>query len=417
MDEGLSTAHRRTRLAWAALCFVVSILATYQTGVLPILVPRLRGFFGISAARVGLLFSAYQIGAVATVLVSGPLADIVGPRRVLQGAYLGLTGAYVIAAIAPSFPVFFGAIVLLGVFVSAMGIALPMYYIELFPSRRRMGVSMSILSTVVPGFFFPVLADAALARWQDAFAAVLRIPPAAIAVAVGIAATAFLSGAPAGPAHPAKLDGGIRGSFRHELRGIRRDLPAILRRPVVLLLGLVVLHGATDMQIYNWLPIHVVERFPVRPMGPGVMLSLYSAAYLIARITLAALPDAVGRRVTLFVPGLVGGTLLLAGLLTDSATWTMWGYPAAALFWAMEFPAAMAEASRRLPQRFGTFQAVHHLLTSLLSIGFATATGTLVAAGTPVSLPLRVLSSFFLGCGLLGLSYAVGLRKRSVRAE
>jgi hypothetical protein len=260
-----------------------------------------------------------------------------------------------------------------------------------------------------------LLADAGLSQWPDAFDAVLRVPPAMVATAIGVLAVAFALRAPVPAAHAAP-DPGVRRSFAEELRGIQQALPTLLRPPVVLLLGLVVLHGATDMQIYNWLPIFVVERYPIRPIGPGLMLSLYSAAYLIARIALAITPDTVGRSVTLFVPGLTGGTLLLAGLLVDQAAVTMWSYPVAALFWALEFPAAMAEVSRRLPRRFGTFQAVHHLLTSLLSIGFATATGTLVEAGTPLGIPLRGLASLFLGCGLLGFFYTVALRRRPAGA-
>ncbi len=104
--------------------------------VAPIL-PRISEELGIPVASLGTLATAYAVSVGVFALVTGPISDRVGRRRVLIGGALVLTIALVLHGLARSF----GSLLLVRSFAGAGGGALSgaavAFVGDYFPSNRR----------------------------------------------------------------------------------------------------------------------------------------------------------------------------------------------------------------------------------------------------------------------------------------
>ena len=96
-----------------------------------------------------------------------------------------------------------------------------------------------------------------------------------------------------------------------------------------------------------------------------MVLSAGGLAYMVSRIVLSLLPEHVGRRILMVAQGWLGGTVLLAGLLSRSQLLTSVAYVAAMFCWSAEFQTFLATASRVKPRQFGTVYAVMSLVQGL----------------------------------------------------
>ena len=85
----------------------------------------------------------------------------------------------------------------------------------------------------------------------------------------------------------------------------------------------------------------------------GLVMAVYSFGYLVCRVALVAVPEDWGRARLLVLPGLLGGGLFLAGILSRQVLLTAAGYVVGGLCWSAEYPAIMATAARRTRTQFG----------------------------------------------------------------
>jgi MFS family permease len=168
---------------------------------------------------------------------------------------------------------------------------------------------------------------------------VLAGPYSAVAV-VMLLLTAVLGGRPEGP--PSSPADGPQPAGRGRLD------PAV----VLVILALATVHGTADGVLYCWITRYLEGRFPVAPFPVGWVLSFYAAAYMVGRLALTFLPDKVGRKALVVLPGLISGPVVLAALRAPSLTLAVAGYALASLLYGLEFPALMGLASQRYPERF-----------------------------------------------------------------
>jgi hypothetical protein len=147
--------------------------------------------------------------------------------------------------------------------------------------------------------------------------------------------------------------------------------------PIVILLGL---HGLADTVLYVWMARFLGSAsFAEQPVGPGFVLSGYAVSYLLARGLLALLPEHRADRALMVLPGLLGGGVLIAGILTRSYLCTVGGYLLGALFWSAEYPAMLSVLAREQTGRFGAAMAVQQILVAALTFAGLNAMGLLIA--------------------------------------
>jgi len=77
------------------------------------------------------------------------------------------------------------------------------------------------------------------------------------------------------------------------------------------------------------------------------------------------LPEHVGRRAFLVLPGLLGGSALLAGLLSRSQVGTAVGYVLGGACWSFEYPVLVTLVSTYAPHRFGRILALVEVVSGV----------------------------------------------------
>lgn len=138
------------------VCFVAALaglLFGYDTGVIAGAIGFMRDKFALSPAQEGWTAASILVGCMAGVLVSGPLADRWGRKRLLVIAGLLFGISSVGTALPESLSVFIAFRMMAGVAVGAASMAAPMYIAEISPAdwRGRL-ISVNQLA-IVTGIF------------------------------------------------------------------------------------------------------------------------------------------------------------------------------------------------------------------------------------------------------------------------
>lgn len=418
---------------------VLIIAAAYYGSTVPVLSNWLGLFFGVAAGAIGLLFAAQSLGALIGAVSGGVLLDATGPLFSLSAGSVGLFVGYAVVAAAPVFPLFLLGAVLLNVSYTIVGLAAPFYLLSLKPSWARRSFALGLVSTAAPGLVFPLLAEHMLSATNTAV--LVRIPPAVIAVFTAVAAFGFFTGylrrrrsprnsRPGGESFLArtvsrrvrsdrgeKPDRGAAGLAAAGLSlrtFLRRAGPAVRLPRFWLFFILAFLHGTADTFIHNWYPRFLRGAFETLPIRPGLVLTLFSVAYVVSRVVLMLLPDEFGRRALLIAPGLLGGAILLGGLYSGDPVLTAIAYPVAAFCWSWEMPSLLSEANRAFPEAMGTFLTVSHTVSYAMGVIFHTAAGLLVDSGLPLVVVLSLFALFYIA---FGLTAWLGVAEGSVAVE
>lgn len=398
-------ARARRHVIYAFVVSVVAVAAGYQ-GVLPVFRSHLMQYLSIGDDRFGLLFSIGSLTGLTSVLTGGHLVDRWGPRRVIRICLVGVGCAMLaIAAAGARYGVFVFAAGLSGLFSAPLFIAINAYLAKLFPRHRRRAISLNLASTSMGGMMFPLVAEGLLrlARLSNgiAFRQVLH-PPFLLFGAILFAAAGIYRRPAGNRARPV-----THGRKRRPLRHGRDPLP----RPRALLLAfLIASHGVADGTLHLWMPRFLESgSFAQAAVPPGIVLSGYSLAYLLARFLLASLPDRMGRRALVVVPGLAGGTLLIAGIASRSFLLTAGGYVLGAFCWSVEYPAMVAMLMREAKQKFGVSMAVSSVMTGLMFFVWQTLMGLFVhrAGDAQMWKPMLLAACGFPLVGIGGLLWLV----------
>lgn len=354
--KSVRTRRERRHVIYATVIACLAALAGVK-GILPVFRSHLMTYLGVGDAGLGLLFSTPALAGLAGNLIGGPLVDRWGARGVIRTCLAGVAVALLVAGVAGArYRVFLLAAGISGFFSPPLFIAVNAYLARLFPRHRRRIISLNFASTSFGGMFFPLAAESLLALAAAApsvtFAHVLH-GPLLIAGLLLLAASFIYRPRQPAPVSRPRPPARTRAVFRLPLR-------------LFFLVGLMSLHGTADGLLYTWMARFLESAsFPSRGFPPGAVLSGYALAYLLSRVILAVLPEHCGRRAFLVLPGLVGGTVMVAAILSRDYRLTAAGYVLAAFCWSFEFPVMVNMVFKSGRHGFGAAMAVNGLVGGL----------------------------------------------------
>lgn len=387
------------KLVGLAIATSLTVFGAYYGSTVPVLSQWLGRSFGLDARGIGVLFAASAIGGLAGALPFGVLLDIRGPRKTIVIAATLLCAGYAAVALSRSFAVFWAGALIIDLSYAGVGLTVPFVVLLLKPEWTRRSFAFGMVSAAAPGLLFPVLAERMLAT--DSTEVLFRVALLAVALVAALAAAALSSRLI--PRSAAIREGELTGSPTG-VRAFGRQVTAELRCPRFrLLLFLMFLHATTDTFIHFWFPRFLRESFTDLPLRPGFVLSLFSGAYVGSRLALVLLPDRVGRRSLLVLPGIVGGAILFIGLQMTSPLLVALSYPLGALFWSAEAPALLGEANRSFPRSMGSFLMVSQIASYVAVAALHISMGFLMDRGLPMRAVLSLFSLFYVAFGAIAL--------------
>jgi MFS family permease len=338
-------------------------------------------------------FAAVAWGSAVGIIIAGLITEWAQPRAALRWSLLlaavGLAAASAVHGVALALAIGGACAGLAGIPVAAAAL-LP----RLWPDapRRLYALQLATMSSAM--IVFPVLADALHAPFH--------------ARGLGIAAPVFLACA---------IVFAI-ASFRLPPMASRpaRDQEPAGKPSLALILALAAtmgaLHGGVDNTLFQWAPSFYAGSFGTAPFPPAWILSGFSASYVIGRLLLGILPDGVGERALLIVPGIAGGTLLLCALSSSSYQASAALYVAASLCYGLEYPALIGAIGRFAPRRLGAVLAASSAGSALIWAALTPLVGAL-AGTTSLRKALMMLPVGYIAFGALG-ALLVALRARAV---
>jgi sugar porter (SP) family MFS transporter len=145
-----TTSQRRYVAKTALIVALGGFLMGFDASVISGVVGFIETQFELTKLQLGWAVSSLTLTATLAMMVSGPLSDRVGRRRVLVGAAILYAISAVASALAPNFQVLVIARMIGGFGVGASLIVAPMYIAELSPpSMRGQMVSFNQLNIVV----------------------------------------------------------------------------------------------------------------------------------------------------------------------------------------------------------------------------------------------------------------------------
>jgi MFS family permease len=367
----MSTRVKR-HLLYAGVAAAIALLTGYSS-VLSVFRSHLQDYLGIGVERFGLLFSVGSITGIFSILIGGILVDRWGPRKMIRICLVGISAAmFIIALGGKHYICFVAALGINSAFHGGLFIAISMYLAKLFPHNKRAVISLNQASSSMGGMMFPMAAEGLLylpsLSKAITFGHVLHVP--FLFVGLLILSASFLYR----PTRVAII--GVKPKIARR-RWRWRDL--LLAPQMMLLAGLMALHGASDSALTIWMPRFLdSESFHAVLIAPGIVMSGYALAYLTSRITLATIPEKIGRRIFLVLPGIAGGAVIAAAIMSRNSLLTAGGYVLAAFIWSAEYPVMVSMVLQKDKRQFGTTMAVAGIAASIIQfmsvngIGIAT---------------------------------------------
>lgn len=380
------------RTAFATLIIILVALTNFRA-ILPIFRDHLMQYLAINDRGFGFMFSIPQFLTPIPLLLVGWLIARLGAQRVLTRSFilfgLGMGG---VAFCGASWQGLSGALAITTVACVLLEVSSNCVLVELFPGGRRRVLSLCMAARSVTETIVPLLAEwllgIAAASPTIGFAMVFHVP-------FGVIAGAFIAGG---------LLIRHQAADRTEAPWNWRDL--LISRRSVGLVALALIHGTADGTLFTWMARFLGSAaFTEHPFPPGFVLAAFSIAYIVSRLLLAHLPEHWGRDALLVVPGLLGGGIMVAAILSRSYVLTAAGYVVGAFFWSTEYPALLGRLAEIEGKRFGAAMALASMVTA---IGYALglmASGALIQAvgETRMWIPMLALASGFPCVGLGGL--------------
>jgi hypothetical protein len=143
------------------------------------------------------------------------------------------------------------------------------------------------------------------------------------------------------------------------------------------LVALATLHGTSDAMGQVWIPrILAGPSYAMRWILPGTVVALFGLAYVVSRSLLGLMPERAWRRRLMVAPGLLGGLVFAAGLLTGTQAGAAIGYVAGGFCWSVEYPVFLGIMAG--DRRFGRAMAALNVASGILCFVMPTAQGFVV---------------------------------------
>jgi sugar phosphate permease len=354
-----------SRYRWVVLAAgsgATAALAAVQGG-LPALGPAIQDAFGLSLVEVTVVFTAFALGTVATLLAWGVLADRIGERLVIAG---GLSaGALLMAAVAASdgYLALVGGVALAGASGSSAIAASGRAVFGWFPRDER-GLALGLRQTAVP---------------VGAAAASFSLPPLAAAVSLDAALYA-LAGAMLLAAIAAGIwlrEGPPRESAAPPAPDAVRD-PRIWRLSAASSLMIVGQVGITSLLV-----LYLYGERGWSAAEAALALGGIQVGAALARVAAGRWSDVRDERIAPFrrLAAIAGGLLLAAAALAPAPAFVavpvLLAGGVAAMSWnGLSFTAAAEISGRR---QAGTAMGIQNTAMRVVAAGVPVALGALAA--------------------------------------
>ena len=142
---GGSTASAPLPDRWLLLSILTTSYGAGSLGMLGLspLSPSLLDGFGLTRFQLAFILPAIYVGGLFFSLPGGRLADRIGVRPSFLGGLAVGSAGFIAAALAPSFPLFLGCLVVAGIGWCVVNPALGRAIVDVFPMRER-GIAMGI---------------------------------------------------------------------------------------------------------------------------------------------------------------------------------------------------------------------------------------------------------------------------------
>lgn len=150
--KGQSSNLAPNPLRWKAL-FVLSLaqfLVILDTSIIGVALPTIQQQFGFSQSELQWIFSAYVIVFGALLLLGGRLSDILGQRKIFVIGFAALTGASVLAGLAPSGEILIASRALQGIGAALIAPAAMSMVVRLFTDPAEKGKAMGFWGASAP---------------------------------------------------------------------------------------------------------------------------------------------------------------------------------------------------------------------------------------------------------------------------
>jgi len=379
----------------SAVAVLLLVALSQWIFVLPVFREVLQGYLGITDREYGLLFSVGMLGGMLAILPAGMLATRCRPATMIRFSAAGMAAAFLVIALAgPDWRILAAGLGLAQMTIVPLNLAAQAYFIELFPAAKRRVLSLQFVARDTAGTLVPLLGEGFLTlarRTGGSFAALLH--GSFLWIAAGAVAALAFCRSPV-PATAAPRPAGILAGFHFAPR-------------VWALIALASLHGVADGIFTFWWPRFMgSSAFTGHSVAPGVFVSGYSLAYCLSRAGLSLLPEHQWRRRLMVFPGLCGGAVLIAGILSRNYLATGIGYVLCGLLVSAEYPAFVSRLAEEDHKRFLPALALSGLLTAagtalaLAAMGFLVAAMGEVRMWQPMLLPACLYPAVGIGAAI-----------------
>ncbi|MFC7324601.1 MFS transporter [Halorubrum rutilum] len=352
----MSWGYRHTVLSLCMLAFLVTYFA--RLAISPV-VPLIVDDFGASNTAIGVALSGMWLAYGAAQFPSGVLADRYGERLVILVAVGGTAAMSVVLGLAPVFPAFVLAAVLLGL-VAGLHYAVATTLLSRTFDDLGTAIGLHSVGGPLAGLVAPVAAAWVGVRygWRPA-----------VALAALVGAPVFLLFAwRVRPTEPRRPDQPMRERFA------LTPLVEVLSRPSVLLPLFVAMTGTYVVQgVMSFLPTFLVEFREYSPSAAAGVFSAFFVVRAVAQVGLGRLSDLAGRDTAIggaMLAGAVGTAAFVFGPgLAGVAVGVLLAGSGASFFSAIDprFMDALSDAERGAG--FGLVRTVYTVVGSAGSVG------------------------------------------------
>lgn len=397
----------RTRLLQAGL-LISLLLASNYFSVLSIFSNRMMSYLGIGDMSLAFMFSvSFAVSLFPMFFIGGAVAKW-GTGRVIRTCLAGIGVSMLLIGVAgPNWRVVTGAKGLHSFFAAPLNLAVQVYLCRLFPRQQRRILSISSAATSAGSIGYPLLAEGLLYITAVlpviGFAAIFHLPFLLLGIPLLLFGLFKFRG---GSRSPSDRNTSLMGNFRQLCKG-----------PTLLLILLLSLHSTADCTLHIWMPRFLgSQSFTLRQLPPGLVMSANSLVYLVARGLLAMLPEGVGQRKLIVLPGLLGGLLFAFCLPSHDYRLVAGGYLLSAFIWSLEYPAQLSCLAGLEKERLSSAFAMVSIISSGLTFVTLNLTGFLATRLREADMWQAVLPSALLFV-LVGLGGALYLRLTSRSGE
>ncbi len=369
---------RRSRTAVFGYFFILGVsTATWSARL-----PAIKAALHLSDGRLGLALFAYPVGSVATLVLSGRIADRFGTVRVLKLAGLLCPVAIIPIALAGNLPALMAALAVYGAMGGLLDVAM-----NASAARLELGYDRPIMSSLHAGYSIAGLAGAGIGG-GSAWLGVGLLPSfaaaAALLVGLGVLAAPWLTLPAVMPQPPGPEDPPLRSG---------RQISTL-----IWILGLLALAGQVgEGSAGDWSAVylHVNLGSPTGVAAAG--LAAFSVTMAAGRLAGDRLASRFGPVALVRASGLLAGLGLAAGLLAGGPGPAIAGFALLGAGLAGIFPQIVSVAARLDPvhagHNIGRIAAVAYsgLLTGPVVIGaIASGVGLRDALFVPAALAIGV---------------------------